>query len=81
MTFREVSLIISGYADRVVNQYRQTRLLMFMMAKMWGDPKKSPKTPEDLWQLPGDEVKGQMNEDDIAAIFEKLKMEQDGRNA
>lgn len=54
---------------------------MFMMAKMWGDPKKSPKTPEDLWQLPGDEVKGQMNEDDIAAIFEKLKMEQDGRNA
>jgi hypothetical protein len=81
MTFREVSLIISGYADRVVNQYRQTRLLMFMMAKMWGDPKKSPKTPEDLWQLPGDEAKGQMNEDEIAAIFEKLKMEQDGRNA
>ena len=81
MTFREVSLIISGYTDRVVNQYRQTRLLMFMMAKMWGDPKKSPKTPEDLWQLPGDEVKEQMNEDEIAAIFEKLKMEQDGRNA
>ena len=81
MTFREVSLIISGYTDRVVNQYRQTRLLMFMMAKMWGDPKKSPKTPEDLWQLPGDEAKGQMNEDEIAAIFEKLKMEQDGRNA
>jgi hypothetical protein len=81
MTFREVSLIISGYADRVVNQYRQTRLLMFMMAKMWGDPKKSPKTPEDLWQLPGDEAKAQMNEDEIAAIFEKLKMEQDGRNA
>jgi hypothetical protein len=81
MTFREVSLIISGYADRVVNQYRQTRLLMFMMAKMWGDPKKSPKTPEDLWQLPGDEVKGQMNEDEIAAIFEKLRQENDGRNA
>jgi hypothetical protein len=81
MTFREVSLVISGYADRVVNQYRQTRLLMFMMAKMWGDPKKSPKTPEDLWQLPGDEVKGQMNEDEIAAIFDKLRQENDGRNA
>jgi len=81
MTFREVSLIISGYADRVVNQYRQTRLLMFTMQKLWGDPKKSPKTPEDLWQLPGDEVKGQMNEDELAAIFEKLRQENDGRNA
>jgi len=43
------------------------------MAKMWGDPKKSPRTPEDLWELPGDEKKGQFNADEMASIFEKLK--------
>lgn len=73
LTFREVSLIIEGYSERLIHDYRNTRLIMYMMAKMWGDPKSSPRRPEDLWELPGDEKKGQLNADEMASIFEKLK--------
>ena len=66
-------MIIEGYSERLIHDYRNTRLIMYMMAKMWGDPKKSPRTPEDLWELPGDEKKKQLNADEIADIFEKLK--------
>ena len=45
---------------------------MYMMARMWGDPKKAPATPEDLWKLPGDEPTGP-TEDDIAEMFRKLR--------
>ena len=45
---------------------------MYMMAKMWGDPKKVPATPEELWELPGDERKG-YTEQDIADIFRNLR--------
>lgn len=45
---------------------------MFMMAKMWGDPKKTPNTPEDLWKLPGD-ANTSMTEEDIAQIFANLR--------
>ena len=79
LTFREVQLIIKGYGDRVVNDYRQTRLLMFMMARMWGDPKKPIKSPEALWPLPGDEEdRTGMTSDEIAALFDKLKAKKDG---
>ena len=67
-------LIIDGYNNKVVHDYRNTRLIMYMMARMWGDPKTSPRTPEDLWELPGDDVKsGQMSSDEIADLFNKLK--------
>jgi hypothetical protein len=72
MTFSEVLLTMKGYNERLLTQYRQTRLLMFMMARMWGDPKKGAKTPEELWPLPGDEV-ARMTEDDIAKMFDRLK--------
>lgn len=72
MTFSEVMLALRGYNDRLLNEYRQTRLLMFMMAKMWGDPKKGVKSPEEMWPLPGDEVKA-MDKNDIAELFEQLK--------
>jgi XTP/dITP diphosphohydrolase len=53
---------------------KNTRLVMYMMARMWGDPKKSPKTPEELWALPGDDVKNaQMSENEIGQLFAKLK--------
>lgn len=79
MTFAEVMLVLKGYNNRLLNEYRQTRLLMFMMAKMWGDPKKGVKTPEELWPLPGDkEVGKQMTADEIAALFEKLKNKDNG---
>ena len=67
-------MIIDGYNNKVVHDYRNTRLIMYMMARMWGDPKTSPRTPEDLWELPGDGVKsGQMSSDEIAELFNKLK--------
>jgi hypothetical protein len=72
MTFSEVTLAMKGYSERMLGQYRQTRLLMYMMARMWGDPKKGPKTPEELWPLPGDEV-SKLTEDDIAQMFDRLK--------
>lgn len=72
MTFSEVMLAIRGYNDRLLNDYRQTRLLMFMMAKMWGDPKKGVKSPEEMWPLPGDENKV-MDKNEIANLFENLK--------
>lgn len=72
LTFREVMLIIRGYEERMVHDYKNTRLLMYMMARMWGDPKKAPATPEDLWKLPGDEPTGP-SEQDIAEMFRKLR--------
>jgi len=76
LTFREVMLIVRGYEDRMVHDYKNTRLLMYMMARMWGDPKKAPATPEDLWKLPGDEPTGP-SEQDIAEMFRKLRAKQD----
>lgn len=72
LTFSEVCLIIDGYNDRTINQYKQTRLIMFTMARLLGDSAKVASTPEEFWRLPGDEV-AQVSEDEIKAIFEKLK--------
>ena len=74
---REVTLIIEGYQERLLQGYRQTRLLMFMMVRLWGDPKKAPDNPEDLWRLPGEEDK-RMTTADIDAIFAKLRANQAG---
>lgn len=72
MTFRDVVLVIEGYASKMMHNYRNTRLVMFMMAKMWGDPKKSPASPEEFWKLPGDDETGP-TEDDIAQMFRNLR--------
>lgn len=65
---------MAGYAERMLNQYRQTRLLMFTMTRLWGDTKKPVKSPEALWPLPGDDAAaGMPTKDDIAAMFDKLK--------
>lgn len=38
-----------------------------------GDSKSAPKTPEALWQLPGDdENEGKMSEDEMREIFKRL---------
>jgi hypothetical protein len=74
-----VQLIIKGYGERMVNEYKQTRLLMFTLARLLGDPKKPVKSPEAMWPLPGDdEDKGGMSKDDIDALFEKLKKDKNG---
>ena len=79
MTFKECMLLVKGYHQRTIEQYKHTRLLMFMMARMWGDPKKGPKSPEELWPLPGDEKKtGQLNEDEIKAVFDAIRAKHGG---
>lgn len=45
---------------------------MFTMVRLMGDPKTAPKTPEALWQLPGDEDQG-LSEDDMREMFKRLK--------
>ena len=38
-----------------------------------GDPKTAPKTPEALWQLPGDEEsENVMSDDEMREIFKRL---------
>lgn len=75
LTLREVMLVMQGYQDRMLHDYRNTRLLMFMMLRLWGDPKKLPDTPEDMWRLPGEDVNA-MTTADIDAIFAKLRQNQ-----
>jgi hypothetical protein len=65
--------IIEGYNDRVIQSYKQTRLLMFTMARLLGDAKKVPSTVEEFWTLPGDEVSATASEDQMKAIFDNLK--------
>lgn len=61
-----------GYENKKVDTYRQTRLLMFTMVRLMGDPKTSPKTPESLWELPGDEAKSGMSDEEMREIFKRL---------
>jgi hypothetical protein len=63
--------MLKGHQEKKVDDYRQTRLLMFTMVRLHGDPKSSPKSPEALWELPGDEVKG-MSDEDYREIFKRL---------
>lgn len=45
---------------------------MFTMVRLLGDSKTAPKTPEALWELPGDEVSG-ITEDDMRDMFKRLQ--------
>lgn len=45
---------------------------MFTMVRLMGDPKTSPKSPEELWELPGDD-KNSLTEDDMREMFKRLK--------
>jgi hypothetical protein len=66
--------MIKGHEDKKVDTYRQTRLLMFTMVRLMGDPKSAPKTPEAMWNLPGDEVVKNGLSDDVAReIFKRLR--------
>jgi hypothetical protein len=66
--------MIKGHEDKKVDTYRQTRLLMFTMVRLMGDPKSAPKTPEAMWNLPGDEeVKSGLSDDEAREIFKRLR--------
>lgn len=45
---------------------------MFTLVRLLGDPKTAPKTPEALWQLPGDEETG-ISEDEIREMFKRIQ--------
>lgn len=70
VTPREFHLMVQGFRNRRIDQYKQNRNLMFIMAKLWSS--KPPSKPQDLWELPGDVVE-EHSEDEIAKLFEALK--------
>lgn len=73
MSPRHFSLMMQGHQNRKVDDYRQTRLLMFTMVRLMGDPKSAPKTPEALWQLPGDENKqAGISDEEARELFKRL---------
>lgn len=72
MSARHFGLMSKGFEAKKVDTYRQTRLLMFTMVRLMGDPKSAPKTPEALWELPGDEAPTGISEDDMREIFKRL---------
>jgi len=65
--------MIKGHEAKKVDLYKQTRLLMFTMVRLMGDPKTAPKTPEALWGLPGDEKSANvMSDEEMREIFKRL---------
>ena len=71
MSPRHFSLMLKGHQEKKVDDYRQTRLLMYTMVRLMGDSKTAPKTPEELWELPGDEVKKPTDEE-YREVFNRL---------
>lgn len=69
---RHFSLMLNGHNDAKVDQYRLVRILMFTMVRLMGDPKTAPKTPEQLWELPGDEEVNKIDEEEYKEIFKRL---------
>lgn len=63
--------MIKGNEVKKIESLKQTRLLMFTMVRLMGDSKTAPKTPEALWQLPGDEKQG-IDEEEVREIFKRL---------
>ena len=72
MSPKHLSLMIKGHEARRIDDYKQTRLLMFTMVRLMGDPKSAPKTPEQLWELPGDEIVSKIDEEEYKNIFKRL---------
>lgn len=64
--------MFKGHEAKKIDDYKQTRMLMFTMVRLMGDPKTAPKTPEALWQLPGDEEVGKIDEEEYREIFKRL---------
>ena len=78
MTLKEVELICLGYEDRINEQRRQTRILMFTMVRMMGDAKSGINSPEQLWPLPGDEEdekEKELSQDEINEQIELFRQQ------
>lgn len=65
--------MIDGYQVKKIDNYKLTRLLMFTMVRLMGDPKTAPKSPQSLWELPGDEDdQNILSDDEIKELFKRL---------
>lgn len=64
--------MLNGHNTSKIDQYKLVRMLMFTMVRLMGDPKTAPKTPEQLWELPGDEVVTKIDEEEYREIFKRL---------
>ena len=69
---KHFSLMLNGHNETKIDQYKLVRLLMFTMVRLMGDPKTAPKTPEQLWELPGDEEVKKIDEEEYKEIFKRL---------
>jgi len=69
---KHFSLMLNGHNTSKIDQYKLVRMLMFTMVRLMGDPKTAPKTPEQLWELPGDEVVTKIDEEEYREIFKRL---------
>ena len=65
---REFDLMVEGFKNRQLTEFKLNRNILFTMARLWSD--KAPKSPKDLWDL-GDE--DEIKEDEIGKLFEALK--------
>lgn len=72
MSPRHLSLMIRGHKENKIDNYKLIRLLMFTMVRLHGDPKTAPKSPEQLWELPGDENVNKINENEYRELFKKF---------
>jgi len=64
--------MLKGFEDKKIDSYKQTRLLMYTMVRLMGDPKSAPKSPEQMWKLPGDEDLTEVKEEEYREIFKRL---------
>ena len=67
---REFSLMVEGFRNRRIDEYRLNRNLMFTMVKLWSS--KPPSSPSELWDL-GDAPSSDVQEDEIKKLFEAVK--------
>jgi hypothetical protein len=70
---KHYSLMMKGHEDKKVDSYKQTRLLMFTMVRLMADPKTAPKTPEQLWELPGDESTTKIDEEEYRQLINRYR--------
>jgi hypothetical protein len=74
MTLGEILLAQYYYQQREIEDWKRTRMLMFVMVKMWGDPKRSAHSPEELLPLMGDVKKyAGLTKEEITAELENLR--------
>jgi hypothetical protein len=55
MSLSSLLLAHDAYVEKEIADWNKTRHLMYVMVKLWGDPKKS-MSMEELMPLPGDKV-------------------------